>query len=313
MAIRPVPAAGPPPALDLVRLRSAGLVLLAGTCWSTGGVLVRLVDEADARQIVLWRSLFIGLFVASVLLLRRCGDLLGGLRAVGWNGVLGGLCLAGAFVGFVEALTRTTVANAVFLLAAQPLLAALFARLLLGERVSRTTWLAMLTAAAGIAVMMAPGLRFGDVAGSLMALGAALGFALFSVSLRRGRHGDTTPSILYAALFSATGCALLLASSGGIESLLIPPWDLLLCAVMGIGQIGCGMLAFAAGSRHLTAAELGLLALSEVVLGPVWAWLALGEIPASSTLMGGALVLAAAAAQAIAGAAPRSLTAGQGP
>src|SRR5687768_16398351 len=97
--------------VDLVYLRSAALVVLAGALWSTGGVLVNLVEAADARQIVLYRSLFVALTVGAVLAWRTRGALLPSFRAVGWNGAAGGLCLAGAFIFFIEALTRTTVAN----------------------------------------------------------------------------------------------------------------------------------------------------------------------------------------------------------
>jgi drug/metabolite transporter (DMT)-like permease len=302
MVARPLPVATRAPPFDPLRLRSAGLVLLAGALWSTGGVLVRLVETADARQIVLWRSLFVGLFVAGVLLARRGGSLTAGLRAAGWNAVVGGVCLAGAFLCFVEALTRTTVANAVFLLAAQPLLAALFGRLLLGERVRGVTWLAMLVAAAGVAVMMVPGLVLGSLAGSLLALASAAWFALFSVGLRHAGAADASPAILHGALISALLCVALLVPARGAAALLLTPSDIFLCAVMGVGQIGCGMLAFTAGARHLRAAELALLAQGEVVLGPVWAWLVLGEVPPATTLLGGVLVLAAVAWQALGGA-----------
>jgi drug/metabolite transporter (DMT)-like permease len=296
-------AVAPPVArIDVAYLRGALLVVLAGTLWSMGGVLVKLVEAADARQIVLWRSLFVALTVGAVLAWRTRWNLLPSFRAVGRNGALGGLCLAGAFIFFIEALTRTTVANALFILAVQPFFAALLARLILGEAVHGTTWLAMLAALAGVGVMVAPGLAIGDAAGSLMALVSAVCFALFSVALRRGRHLDSTPCLLWATLFSGVICGLLLVAGQGPASLLIGGHDLLACAVMGIVQIGCGMLAFTAGSRHLPAADLALLALTEVVLGPVWAWLVVGEVPAFWTLSGGAIVLGAAATQAVAGA-----------
>ncbi len=296
-----VAAASRPPDAD--RLRGILLVLLAGTLWSTGAVLVRLVEHADARQIVLWRSTFIALFVGGVLLARYgYGRALpAALRAAGWNGLLGGACLGGAFVCFVEALTRTTVANTVFILAAQPVLAALLARLLLGEPIRRATLAAMALAAAGVGVMVAPGLASGAAAGSLLALGAVVGFALFAVALRRGRHGDATPCLLHAALLSGALCAAVLLARGGPAALAVGPRDLLACAAMGVVAMGCGLLAFTAGSRHLPAGELALLGLVEVALSPIWAWLFLGEVPAPLTFAGGALVLAAVTVQAAGG------------
>lgn len=302
MSATDLAASTPLARVDVVYLRSAALVVLAGVFWSTGGVLVKLVEAADGQQIVLWRSLFVLPFMAVVLAVRLRGALLTGLRAAGWNGVLGGLCLAGAFLGAIEAFTRTTVANVLFILAAQPFLAALFARLLLGEVVRRRTWLAMLAAVAGVVLMVAPGLALGGASGTLLALGSAVSFALFSVTLRRGRHGDGTSSVVYGALFSGLIASLLIVAGKGSEGLLIGGRDILACAVMGIVQIGFGMLAFTKGSRHLPAADLTLLALTEVVLGPVWAWLVVGEVPALWTLAGGALVLGATALQALGGA-----------
>lgn len=305
MATRSVSGTLQTPRLDAVRLRSAALVVLAGALWSTGGVLVRLVESADGRQIVLWRSLFTALLIVAVLAWRRRGGLLANLVALGWYGPLAGICLVGAFLGFVESVLRIPVANALFILASQPLLAAGFGWLLLGERPRGATLLAMPLALSGIVLMVAPGLGPADPVGSLCAFGSALGFALFSVALRGAPATDKTPAVLQGALLAALVCAIILIANAGPAALLIPPQDIALCAIMGIGQIGLGMLAFAAGARHLTAAELGLLALSEVVLGPVWAWLVLGEIPAIATLAGGALVLVAVAGQVTAGAGMR--------
>jgi drug/metabolite transporter (DMT)-like permease len=286
---------------DLGYVRSAVFVLLAGLCWSTGGVLVKLVEAADALQIVLWRSLFVIPVVAAFMAVRSRGTMPASLRAVGWNGLLGGLCLTGAFVAWVHALKLTTVANAAFVLATMPFLAALLARLLLGEPVRRATWYAMAAATLGVAVIAAPGIGPDGVAGMLLVLVSCVCFALFSVTLRRARALDSTPSLLIGALLSAAACAVVLVLGGGLDALTIGGWDLLACAAMGIVQIGCGLIAFTAGSRHLPAADLLPLAQTEVVLAPIWAWLILGEVPASATLLGGALVLAAVTAQAVSG------------
>jgi drug/metabolite transporter (DMT)-like permease len=284
---------------NLVYVRSAGFVLLAGLLWSLGGVLVKLVESADSLQIVLWRSLFVIPVVAAFMAVR--GADLASLHAVGWNGVLGGLCLAAAFVTFVTALTLATVASAVFVLATIPFMAALLGRMILGEPVHRSTWLAMAVAGLGVAVIAAPGLGTGRLAGTLLALASCLSFALFSVALRRGRALDGTPSLLIAAVMAAGLCALVLLLGRGPGALAIGRHDLLACAVMGIVQIGCGLIAFTLGSRNLTAADLTLLAQTEVVLAPVWAWLVVGEVPAFWTMVGGAIVLAAVMAQAVAG------------
>jgi drug/metabolite transporter (DMT)-like permease len=247
------------------------LIVLAGALWSTGGVLVKLVETADSFQIVLYRSLFVIPVLAGFMAARGRGAALASLRRVGWNGVLGGFLLAGAFITFVTALTVTTVANAAFVLGATPLMAALLGRFFLGEPVRPLTWAAMAVAALGVAVIAAPGLGPGRAAGTLLALASGACFALFSVLLRRARSQDGTPWLLLGALFAALICALLLVLGRGPGSLAIGGRDLLACAAMGIVQIGCGLVAFTAGSRHLPAADLTLLAQTEVVLAPIWA------------------------------------------
>lgn len=295
------PATAAAPATDLLYARSAAMVVLAGVLWSTGGFLVKLVDAADSIQIVLYRSLFVVPVAAGFILLRG-GGLLRSTRALGWNGLLGSICLAGAFVTYVTALTLTTVANAAFVLATTPFVTALLARLLLGEPVRRITWVAMALAGSGVVVIAAPGIGAGRLAGSLLALVSCICFALFSVTLRRGRSLDGTPSLLMAAVLAAAACTLILLVDRGVGALPINRHDLLACSVMGIVQIGCGLVAFTVGSRHIPAADLALLAQTEVVLSPVWAWLVVGEVPAFWTLVGGTMVLAAVVLQALAGA-----------
>lgn len=296
------PAAALGPATDLVYLRSALFVVLAGLLWSVGGVLVKLVEDADSIQIVLYRSLFVVPVAAGFMALRGGAAAFTSLRAVGWNGLFGGLCLAAAFITFVSALTLTTVANAVFVLATTPFLAALLGRLMLGEPVRPVTWLAMALAGLGVVVIAAPGIGPGRFSGTFLALVSCASFALFSITLRRGKALDGTPSLLIAALLAAAICAVMLLLGRGPASLAISRHDLLACAVMGIVQIGCGLVAFTIGSRHLSAADLTLLAQTEVVLAPVWAWLVIGEVPAFWTLVGGLMVLSAVTLQAIAGA-----------
>ena len=251
---------------------------------------------------MLYRSLFVIPVVAGFMAVRGGGAAFASLGAVGWNGLLGGLCLAAAFIGFVTALTLTTVANAVFVLATTPFLAALLGRLMLREPVRPVTWLTMALAGLGVVVIAAPGIGPGRLAGTVLALVSCASFALFSITLRRGKAIDGTPSLLIAALLAAAICAVMLLLGRGPASLAISRHDLLACGVMGIVQIGCGLVAFTVGSRHLPAADLTLLAQTEVVLAPVWAWLVIGEVPAFWTLVGGAMVLGALSLHAVAGA-----------
>ena len=282
-------------ARDPLYLRGLVLVMIAGTFWSLGGISVRLIESAGPWQILTFRSLALAATLGIVLCARYRGAVFAQFRLAGWPAVVGGLGLSAGFCGWIFALTSTTVANAVFILAAAPFASALLARVVLKETVRGATWIAMAAALVGIGVMVAGGIRAGALFGNLMALMAMAGFTVFAVALRMGRGGDMLPAVFWAGVFAA------LVSAVMAGDLSITGRDLGLCVFMGVGQIGIGLMLFTLGSRHVPAAELALLSLTEVVFSPIWVWLGVGELPSLPTLAGGAIVLAAIVGRALTG------------
>jgi DME family drug/metabolite transporter len=279
--------------------RGVILVLLAGTFWSIGGLVVRLIEQATPWQIVFYRSLALALTLTVVILRRQRGDLVGGLRHTGALAPVAGFCLALGFACWIFALMHTTVANALFLLSTQTFVTAILAFLVLGERIGRLTWLTMSLALVGVGVMMSAGIVLGTLFGNLLGLGAALAFSAFTVALRYGRDVDMFPAVWWAGCFAALIAGSMLLLSG--QSFGVSGWDLGMCTILGVVQLSFGLIAFTAGSRYLPAAELALLAIVEVILGPIWAWLGVGEVPSGLTLVGGVVVLAAVVWRALYG------------
>ncbi len=281
-------------------MQGRALVLLAGAFLSTAGLFLRPMEAAGDWQIVFYRSAATTVFLLLVLSLRDGARLGGIFRKAGWTGVLAGVFVSIAFLCFILSMTRTTVANTLFLLSAAPLLAAFLGWVVLREPVRRATWIAMGVAMVGVAVMVANGLAGGAPLGDLLALGAAVGFAGFAVVLRRKPDADMMPAIVYGSLFAMLWTAPMALAVG--QGFAISLHDLLLCIGLGVVQMGFGLIAYVVGARHIGAAEATLLSLSEVVLGPLLVWWAFGEIPALFTLVGGAIVLAALAGNALSGA-----------
>ena len=291
---------------DADYLRGVLLVALAGVFWSIGGVLVRWIEGAGAWQIIFYRSVALALTLLLIIALRHRGRLVAAFAGIGAVGLLAGVCLSGGFVGYVLALHYTSVANAVFMLGTAPFFAAILGRWFLREEVRRATWLAMTLALGGVAVMVAGSLVIGSVSGNLFALGASLSFAVYNVLLRRGRANDMMPCVVIAGLVAAAIAApVVIAGSSGF---VIGARDLGLCVAMGTVQVGLGLTVFTLGARHVPAVELALLSMSELVLAPLWVWLAVGEVPSAFTLAGGAIVMTAIALQALSGARRRRLT-----
>jgi drug/metabolite transporter (DMT)-like permease len=280
-------------------LRGRIMVLVAGAGMSLGGLFIRSIDAADEWQILFWRSLGIVAALLIFIALRSRGRVAAVFREAGAMAAVAGLCLATGFTFFVFSIVHTTVANTLFMLSAGPFIAAVLGRVILGEAVRRATWVAMAGAVTGIALMLGGGLATGDLFGNLMGLGAATAFAGFAVALRRGRGTDMMPATCLAGLFGAIAAGSVILVAGG--GFVVSGKDLMLCLTYGSFAIGGSLIVFTLGSRFVPAAELALLSLTEVVLGPVWVWLAFSEIPSLPTLLGGAILLLAIAGQALSG------------
>lgn len=278
------------------RRKGIALMIAAGLCWSTAGILVRNVALDDPWEIVLWRSVFMAAFVAVVLAIQHRGRALAQIVATGMPGVWSGLALAATFFFFILSVTQTTVANTLVLMSTGPFFVALAGRLFLGERVPARTWAAITVALAGVVLMFADGLGSGQLAGNLLALGVPVAFAFNVVLLRHYRASvDLVPSVLLAGLFAIAVAAPLAWPFTASAR------DLAVLAVMGSVQVGAGCVLMTMASRYLTAGEIGLLALLETMLGPLWVWLGIGERPTPLALAGGAIVLGALLANAAAG------------
>ena len=290
--------ASPPSDLDRSRVTGRLWVLAGGFCMSLGGPIIRLADDITEWPFLFYRSLGAALLLLAyfhftgrpvLVLVRRAGA----------TGLVAGLCLSVAFIGYVWGVMHSTVANALFLLSAAPLFAALLGWVVLREPVVRSMWFAMAGVVVGVAIMIGEGLAEADMLGDLAALTAALGFAGFSVGIRRGRHTDMSPAILIAAMFTAAVSAVMAFASGA--GLAAPALDVGLASAYGMLVIGAGVFLFTLGSKSVPSAELVLLSLAEVVLAPVWVWLAFGEIPSLPTLAGGVILLGSIAGQAAVG------------
>ena len=273
------------------------LVAAAAVCWSTGGLIARLVDT-DPWTTVFWRGLFCAAFLVGVTALRegrRTPDVFLGMGA---TGLAMAVCFATASTCFIMALHRTSVANVLIIQSLSPFMAGLLGWAWMGERVAGRTWAAMGVALLGSAIMVSryfyTAAAAGSLGGDLLAFTVALSFAAATVLLRRNRGVRMLPAAALAAALASLVASF--AARPGSADL----GDLLLLALFGSGQLGLGMILFTTGARRIPVAEAALIAVLESVLGPVWVWLALGENPGLPSLVGGAVVLAALAGHTLA-------------
>ena len=265
-----------------ILLSAAGMAIL-----SPDALMIRLVRDAGAWDIIFYRTLFMGISLGIYLAVRYRRALFVTIRQAGWPLVLSTVLLALSNIGFVGAITHTTVANTLVILATMPFFSAVFGWLLIGEKVSPRTWAAILAAIAGIVVIFSGSLGSGNWFGDLLAVGTAIVHSLNLVVLRKVAPRDMTPA-LFLSSFVAAAMALPFAAP-----MAVTPHDLGIIAVLGFGIVPLALALYLSGTRYVSAAEVALLALVETVLGAIWVWLGVGEVPAPIAFLGGAIVLGA--------------------
>jgi drug/metabolite transporter (DMT)-like permease len=267
------------------RRRGQIYVALAAIAWSTAGVLQRQLTLDTPTQ-VFGRAAFAGVALLAYVALVDRGRVRDAFRSVGLPGVAVAVCVAVSSASFIGALNHDSVARVLFILAVSPMLAALLARVTLGEPISRRTVLAMALALTGVSVMLgSPG--EGSLVGDSLSFLCALAFAIMVV-ITRWRHDVSMAPATCLSQVILVVAFLPFASPGEIAG-----GDVGWLAALGIGQIGLGFALLTVGARLIPAAQVGLITLLEVVLGPLWVWLALDERPSTLTLAGGAIVIAA--------------------
>jgi drug/metabolite transporter (DMT)-like permease len=277
--------------LDLAAQHRRGrlYVALAALAWSTAGLLQRELSVNVPTQLA-GRALFATLGVFAYVAIAERGAVVGAFRAIGRAGLLLAALMAVSSGSFIAALNYTSVANVLFLQALAPVLAAVLGTLV-GEPVARRTWIAMAVAIAGVGLMVG-GPHHPSVAGFSLSLLMSVTFAATIVITRHRREVSMAPATCLSQLLVLLAAAPF-ADPGGIGA-----QDLTLLVGLGVGQIGLGLIFLTIGARLIPAAEVALITLLEIVLGPIWVWIALSEQPAAATLVGGAIVLAAVVIEA---------------
>lgn len=272
--------------MSAVSPRLAGYLFAIGAplCWSVGGVVLRSV-EADAWQMVFWRST--GHVVALGLIFAIWGGkrILRDFVRAGWAAAATTLLIGLTFIFHVLAMSATTVANVLVLQSLSPLLAAILAWAVLGERVKARGWVAITIAFAGLLPVFGTSIAGGRWMGDAFAIGVAVASAFNVIVVRHTRRVNLLPGTVLGAALSV-----------GVAALLSPPLEVPLASAgslmaLGVLQMSVGLSFFYLALQRLPAAEVTLITLLEPVLGPIWVWLIVGEEPALLTLAGGAVIL----------------------
>ena len=263
------------------------LIFLGAVSLSFGGLIVKSFEGATLWQILFWRSVFFSITILIFLLITYKKRLFNSFYLSGFPGFIAGVILSLGFCGYVIAMYSTTVANTNFIISLQILFLAVFGYFFLKEKISSITLFSIILALVGVLIMVGNSLSPGELTGNLAAFSMPITFAVLIIIVRKYPSIDMVP-----AQFVAGICCCLIGYFFS-NKIMISYHDIFLGFLAGFFQIGFGFIFITIGARTTPSAMVGIIMLSESVLGPVWAFLFVSERPSIFSLIGGAIILLA--------------------
>ncbi len=263
------------------------LCLLGGFFLSWGGLIIRLFETNDIWQILLIRSFFFIIALTAFLFLTYKKNTIKVVKNSGIPAIIAGLFLSLSFVAYVVAMSKTTVANVVFIISTQTIFLALFGFLFLKEKITLKGLIAITLAFAGMLVMVGDSINQGTLFGNIVAFAIPINFTILVMIIRKFPDLDMVPAIFYSGIFSGI-YGLVLASNLTFSSN-----DILMGFLLGVPQLAFGFICVTIGTKTTKAVTVGLLMLLETIFAPIWVWIFLNEVPPISVFMGGAIIISA--------------------
>ena len=274
--------------MKIIQKLPGPLLIFFGACsLSFGGLIVKSFEGATLWQILFWRSLFFILVVCIFLVITYKKKFFNAFYNSGVPGIFGGIILSTGFCGYVFAMYNTTVANTNFIIQTQTIFLAIFGFFYLKEKISKTTLVSIILAIFGILLMVGLDLEPGQMSGNLAAFVMPISFAILILIIRKYPSVDMIPIQLYAGVV-AMCIGFYIAGK-----IIISPHDIFLGFLAGFFQLGFGFIFITIGARTTSSAMVGIIMLTEAVLGPFWAWLFINESASYIVLIGGMIVISA--------------------
>ena len=267
------------------------LVLFGACTLSFGGLIVKSFEGANLWQILFWRSVFFSIVVLFFLLLNYKKNFFNSIYKIGLPGFFGGIVLSCGYAGYVFAMYNTTVANANFIIQTQTIFLAIFGYIFLKEKISILTITSIVLAFSGIFLMLGGSLNSGQMIGNIAAFIMPISFAVLILTVRKYPNVDMIPLQLIAGI-GAIILGYLFSSQ-----IIVSSYDIFLGFIAGFFQVGLGFIFITVGAKTTPSALVGIIMLTEAILGPLWAWLFINETPPLVVLVGGSIVLSAVVLQ----------------
>ena len=263
------------------------LIFFGAFCLSFGGLIVKSFEGSTLWQILFWRQVFFIIVVTIFLIVTYKREVFKKIYVSGIPGLIGGIILGIGFSSYVFAMYNTTVANTNFIIQTQTIFLAIFGYFFLKEKISKITLASIILAVSGLILMLGNTLSSGQMSGNIVAFVMPITFATLILIVRSYPHVDMVPLQLVA------GIVAMIIGFLASTKISISLNDMFLAFLSGTFQIGLGFILITIGARKTLSAMVGIIMLTEAILGPLWAWLFVNENPSFYVLIGGSIIILA--------------------
>lgn len=265
-------------------LRGTVYVLLSAICFSTGGVLIKLIPWSS-MTIQGIRSIFSILVVGGYMLLRR--------QRFVWNKTVfwGAICNTVMAFSFVAATKLTTAANAIVLQFTEPIFVILLMWFIYKKKPGKDALIACAVVFAGILCFFFESLGAGQMAGDLLAILSGFTYALVMM-MKKFEGADFESSLIVSNIISAVvGIPVYFRDFS--TAFVADAWVFML--LLGVVQFGLSYIFLSKGLDYVSPVTASLTSTIEPILNPILVAVFYGEKIGAAAVVGAVLVVGAAA------------------
>jgi drug/metabolite transporter (DMT)-like permease len=207
------------------------------------------------------------------------------LLNVGYPGIFYIISFSVCNITFIISIQNTNVANTLIMIALAPMLSAILGALFLKEIPDKKTWIAIFITFVAVTYIFYDSIQLGNFIGDIFGLITAFGLAINANLVRYAKDRDLVPSAVIGKLCVALFALFFVESFELVEN------DIIIVPLMCVMCVALPFVLVTIAPRFITAAEVNLFFLLEVILGPIWVWLVIKEQPSVETIQGGIIII----------------------
>ena len=207
------------------------------------------------------------------------------LFKIGYTGIFYVISFSVCNITFIISIQNTNVANTLIMVAMAPMLSAVLAWIFLKEPTNRSTWAAILITFLSVTFIFYDSVQLGNIIGDIFGFITALGLAINANLARFAKDRDLVPSAVIGKLVVAIFAFFF------VENFELVKLDMIIVPLMCVMCVAIPFVLVTIAPRYISAPEVNLFFLLEVILGPIWVWLIIKEQPSTQTIIGGIIII----------------------